>query len=242
MGATVNSSVRPPITARERHSMHERTILQASRSKLLKKDIFGRTELICADGVRRVRRDAGSAARWARPVARALLRAEAGALAVLEGTDGVPALVESGRDWLEREYLHGKPMQEARPEDAAYFKEAARLLRHIHRCGIVHNDLAKEPNLLVRTDGSPAIVDFQLARYWPGRGKLFRILAREDLRHLLKHKRTYCADHLTHREKAILGNPSAIARIWKATGKPVYWFVTRRLMGWEDREGAGDRV
>jgi hypothetical protein len=26
-----------------------------------------------------------------------------------------------------------------------------------------------------------------------------------------------------------------------STGKPVYRFVTRRLLGWADREGAGDR-
>jgi hypothetical protein len=26
-----------------------------------------------------------------------------------------------------------------------------------------------------------------------------------------------------------------------ATGKPAYTFVTRRIFGWSDREGAGDR-
>jgi hypothetical protein len=26
-----------------------------------------------------------------------------------------------------------------------------------------------------------------------------------------------------------------------ATGKRLYWLVTRRLLGWADREGAGDR-
>ena len=216
--------------------------MQASRSKLLKEDVFGRTELVGAGSVRRVRRDASGAAWWARGAARALLRAEARALAVLEEIDGVPALIDAGRDRLEREYLDGRPMQEGRPTDPDYFSAAFRLLCRIHRAGVVHNDLAKEPNLLVTAGGGPAIVDFQLARFWPARGKLFRIMAREDLRHLLKHKRTYCADHLTVREKAILGSPSPIARAWMATVKPVYLFVTRRLMGWEDREGAGDRV
>jgi hypothetical protein len=29
--------------------------------------------------------------------------------------------------------------------------------------------------------------------------------------------------------------------LWMATAKPIYRFVTRRLLGWADREGAGDR-
>ena len=32
-----------------------------------------------------------------------------------------------------------------------------------------------------------------------------------------------------------------LSRTWMATGKPAYLFVTRRLLGWSDREGAGDR-
>jgi hypothetical protein len=32
------------------------------------------------------------------------------------------------------------------------------------------------------------------------------------------------------------------ARAWMATGKRVYLFVTRRILRWQDREGAGDRA
>ena len=99
----------------------------------------------------------------------------------------------------------------------------------------------KEPNWLIAEDGSPAVVDFQLATVRPSRGRWFRTLAREDIRHLLKHKRTYCPDHLTRREHDILDNPAIVSRIWMATGKKLYLFVTRRLMGWQDREGAFDR-
>ena len=74
----------------------------------------------------------------------------------------------------------------------------------MHRAGIVHNDTAKEPNWLVRPDGSPALVDFQLAMHFTGRGRLFRMLAREDLRHLLKHKRTYLPGELTARQRRII--------------------------------------
>ncbi|MDZ7644175.1 MAG: hypothetical protein U5K76_08205 [Woeseiaceae bacterium] len=122
-----------------------------------------------------------------------------------------------------------------------FFGAARRLLCRLHRAGIVHNDLAKEPDLLVTPAGCPAFIDFQLALHAPRRGRVFRLLAREDLRHLLKHKRTYCADRLTAREKAILASPSVPSRLRMASGKRVYMFVTRRLLGWADREGAADR-
>ena len=42
-------------------------------------------------------------------------------------------------------------------------------------------------------------------------------------------------------ERRILATPSWLTRAWRATGKRLYVFVTRRLLGWRDREGAGDR-
>ncbi len=132
-------------------------------------------------------------------------------------------------------------MQKGRPGNIDYFHAAARVVRRMHRLGVVHNDLAKEPNFLLTTDGKPAIIDFQLSWFARQRGPLFRTLAREDIRHLLKHKRTYCPDRLTQREKTILDNPSMISKLWMMTGKPVYLFITRKILRWQDREGAGDR-
>ncbi len=221
--------------------MREHDILQAFGSKLLKKDVFGRVSLIHSEAgplIRRDTRDAPIALRW---IARHLLAREARALAVLEELDGIPTLIRADRSTLERSYVDGAPMQEGRPGNLDYFHAAARVVRRMHRLGIVHNDLAKEPNFLLTTDGKPAIVDFQLSWFAPQRGFLFRILGREDIRHLLKHKRTYCPDHLTRREKMILDKPSLISKLWMMTGKPVYLFITRKILGWQDREGAGDR-
>src|SRR3546814_17659449 len=69
-----------------------------------------------------------------------------------------------------------------------YYRDGLRLLARLHRRVIVHNDLAKEPNWLVCADGRPALVDFQIAWTRGRRGRLFRLLAREDLRHMLKHR------------------------------------------------------
>lgn len=215
--------------------------MQAASSKLLKKDIFGQVRLQDEGSYRVVVRDLGAARWWARSLARRLLAREARALAVLDGEDGVPVLVAAGRDSLTRGFIDGAPMHDARPQDPAYFRKAGKLLRRLHRLGVVHNDLAKEANWLVTPDAGPAVVDFQLAWHAPHRGRLFRLLAREDLRHLLKHKRTYCPSQLTGRERRILAQPSVPSRIWMRTGKPLYLLITRRVLGWADREGAADR-
>ena len=64
-------------------------------------------------------------------------------------------------------------------------------LRKLHRAGICHNDLAKEQNWLRGSDGRAYVTDFQLAACFKTSSRLFRIAAYEDLRHLLKHKRSY---------------------------------------------------
>lgn len=212
-----------------------------SSSKLLKKDTFGEIRRVEVDGELIIIRDATGASRWARALARRLLRSEANALAALDGIDGVPDLIDADRDTLRRHFVNGEPLYRAAPPGPEYFRAAARLLRRLHAADVVHNDLAKEPNLLVCSDGSPAFIDYQLAWHSRRRGRLFRILGREDLRHLLKHKRSYCPDALTRRERQILDTPSLLTRIWRATVKPVYLFVTRRILHWSDREGAGDR-
>ena len=157
----------------------------------------------------------------------------------LAGVDGVPALLAWDGNQLDRSYIAGQPMQQAQPRDVAYFRRAHRLIRALRDRGVVHNDLAKEPNWLVREDGTPAVVDFQIAWATQRRGGLFRLLAREDLRHLLKHKRTYCPQAITPVERRVLAKRSWIAGGWNATGKRVYKFVARRLFGYWDNEGEG---
>ena len=210
-------------------------------SRLLKKDLFGEIWQFTEGNDTRIVRDSGAASAWIRWFALRLLQREASVLAVLADVDGVPHLIKVDHNRLTRSFLPGTPMHQAKPRNPGYFIAAARLLRKLHQLGLVHNDLAKEPNLLVRVDGSPAFIDFQLAWFAPQRGRLFRLLAYEDLRHLLKHKRSYCPQALTQRELLILDNPTLLSRIYKTTVKPVYLFVTRRLLGWADREGAPDR-
>ena len=209
---------------------------------LLKKDTFGEVSKGMIDSRAVIERDASRAAPWARGVARWLLARESRALAQLDGVEGVPQLLTASADRLCREFAEGEPLYVARPTEPQFFKDAAKLLRKLHSAGVIHNDLAKEPNILVQPDGQPMFIDFQLATVSVRRNWLHRILGREDIRHLLKHKRTYCPAALTQRERAILETPALPSRLFAVTVKPIYMFVTRRILRWADREGAGDRT
>jgi RIO-like serine/threonine protein kinase len=211
------------------------------KPQLLKTDLFGTITRVGEAVIR----DARAARPWARPLALHLLRREHRALSRLalgDGTPGVPRVLDVERGRLTRRWIEGAPLHQAQPRDPQYFRAAARLVRRLHAARVIHNDLAKETNWLVTPDGRPALVDFQLAMTLSRRGALARALGHDDLRHLLKHKRTYLRERLTARELRILATPSLASRLWMASGKKIYLFVTRRILHWRDREGAGDRL
>ncbi len=215
--------------------------LETVPGTILKADVFGRVRRVGDTVVREV----DHARPWARALALHLMRREHRALSRLAlgaGIEGVPRVLDLGTMQLTRSWIEGAPMQIAKPRDPAYFRAALRLLRRLHAANVIHNDLAKETNWLVTPEGHPALVDFQLAMTLTRRGALARALGHDDLRHLLKHKRTYLPERLTAREKRILAKHSLVSRIWMASGKNVYLFVTRRILRWRDREGAGDRA
>jgi RIO-like serine/threonine protein kinase len=208
----------------------------------LKADSFGRIALMHNGRDVFVRRDLSASPWWLRFPAWGLARREARAIAQLNGLADTPQLLAWDGVWLDRSYMEGAAMYQKPPRgDVAYFRAARRLLRQVHQRGVAHNDLAKEANWLVLSDGRPALIDFQLAVRGRPRSRWMRLLAREDLRHLLKHKRTYCPEALTPVERRLLKRHSWLRDLWFGTGKPVYRFVTRRLLKWEDNEGQGPK-
>jgi len=194
---------------------------------LLKRDVFSTIER------GRFRSDAGEVDAvlrrldqvpwWSYIPARHLFARERRALALARGLHVGPELLWAGRQALVRGFINGVALHLAKPAgDVAYFRSAKQALRKLQRAGICHNDLAKEQNWLRGIDGRAYLTDFQLAACFRTRGRLFRIAAYEDLRHLLKHKRSYAPEALTPKERKILARKSLVASIWLKTGKKVY--------------------
>jgi hypothetical protein len=180
---------------------------------------------------------------WSFALARLLFAHERRALAVAGELGISPPLLFAGRAALVRGWIDGVPLHIAKPHgDRGYFRSAKAALRRLHRAGICHNDLAKEQNWLRGGDGRAYLTDFQLALRFARRTRLFRIAAYEDLRHLLKHKRRYVPDALTARERHVLSKKSLLTRAWMATGKRLYYWVTRGILRVSDREGGGSRL
>ena len=225
---------------------------------LLKRDVFGCVERL--DGpagplVRRVAR--GGRAPLAGLVARVLMRRERRALAELEGLAGVPGLVEAPdavntpsslgwriapRDVLLRSFFAGEPLHKARELPLDFFDRLDALVVELHTRGVCHNDLHKEQNIVVAPDGRPQLIDFQLASVHRGSTKSFRRRSEDDLRHVQKHRRRYTRDGRGPVEAGVVHGAGfelrrrGLARVWRRLGKPVYEWMTRKVLGTRDGE------
>jgi AMP-binding enzyme C-terminal domain len=180
---------------------------------------------------------------WSFGIARHLFVRERRALAVAGKLGIAPPLLFAGRRALVRGWIDGVALQIARPYgDRAYFASAKAALRKLHRAGICHNDLSKQQNWLRGRDGRAYLTDFQLASCSSHRGPLFRLLAYEDLRHLLKHKHRYLQERFTPAEWRLRTRKSRFASLWLITVKPLYEWIMRGMFGYIDQEGGGAQL
>ncbi|MBN9079130.1 MAG: serine/threonine protein kinase [Rhizobiales bacterium 65-79] len=212
---------------------------------VLKRDVFSETHkgYLAGEPARPViRRIVSAAPWWSRPLAWVLARREIAALRAVKGIAGTPQIISTDADGLVRSWSEGAPLHLARPADRGWYHDAERLLRRLRRAGITHNDLAKPQNWLMTPDGRAAVIDFQLASRHRRRGALYRLMAYEDFRHLLKQKKAFAPQLMTPTAKRILARRSLPSRIWMASGKRLYNLVTKGLFKWSDGEGTGDRI
>jgi serine/threonine protein kinase len=138
--------------------------------------------------------------RW---LGRWLARREIRFLETLKSVPGIPRLLGlHGEAGIVREYVPGCNLREftkGNTPDAKFFPRLRAILDGVHRCSVSHNDLSKPENVLVTPDGSPVLIDFQIAlkiarprwSWLPGiRQGLLRYMQRVDGYHLLKlHRR-----------------------------------------------------
>lgn len=225
-------------------------------ARLLKRDAFGRVELLEHGPERAVRRVAAGGtwplSRW---VARRLMSRERRALAALSGLAGVPARlpgtewelapdlqgrVPAAADVLVRSFLPGAALHQAEELPADFFEHLARLVEELHVRGVCHNDLHKEQNVVVGPDGRPGLIDFQLASVHPRAGRAFASRCRDDLRHVDKHRRRYFRPGRGPQGAPPIQTPrpprSALAGAWRRLIKPLYNAVVRAFPRARDGE------
>ncbi|MBL8862250.1 MAG: serine/threonine protein kinase [Planctomycetes bacterium] len=210
-----------------------------------KQDALGRVERVEIDGSACARRVAsGNRLPGSGWLARRLLARERRALRALAGLAGVPRLLsraagDEALDVLLRDWVSGVPLSRAGELPADFFDHLDTLVQAVHARGVCHNDLHKESNVLVGADGYPWLIDFQLASRHPRGGRAFEVRAREDLRHVEKHRRRYTRHGRGPGGVELVGagagiRRSPLARAWRRVGKPVYVALTRGVLGTRD--------
>ena len=232
-------------------------MVESQGIRVLKRDVFGRVELIGRGGELFVRRIAcGGRVPGSRLVARVLARRERRALAALAGLVGVPRLVvdellaglrdadgfaPDARDVVLRSWIEGAPLHMAERLPGDFFDQLDVLVGEMHARGVCHNDLHKEQNIVVDAGGWPALIDFQLASVHSGDSRVQRARIQDDLRHLMKHRRRYTRDGRGPAEvgaggsgRGIRRSPAALA--WRRLAKPVYVWITRGILHTRDGE------
>ncbi len=218
-----------------------------TREVVLKRDVFSIVErgrfVTPAGEVPAVVRRIDEVPWWNLALARMLFARERRALAIASELGVTPPLLYAGRQLLVRGWIEGTVMQIAKPYgDRAFFQSAKAALRKLHAAGICHNDLSKQQNWLRGRDGRAYLTDFQLASAFSQRSRLFRLLAYEDLRHLLKHKHRYLRHEMTPAEWKMRARKTPLSSGWLLTGKKLYHLATRGIFGFVDQEGGGTRL
>jgi hypothetical protein len=152
----------------------------------------------------------------------------------LQDLPNIPRLLGSvGRTGFLHAYVEGAPLDKSRPVPDGFFAQLQALLAELHRRDIAYVDTNKPQNILQGADGRPYLIDFQIS--WDlqtiGRNPIgrwiLRRLQREDLYHILKHKRRLRPDELTPQEQIDSQRRSWFIRLHRFVTRP-YFLLRRR--------------
>jgi serine/threonine protein kinase len=206
----------------------------------LKEDIFGTTTCVRMDSNTFVCRNYSQARNiFFRVIASYLAKREAMILkkASIIDEGKIPRLIYFGNGILCRSYIPGQSLRANPNVNSLFYVKARQILDELHDIGVIHNDLEKPENWLVTDDGNPAIIDFQLSVFFSNRNnKLYLIGKQEDIRHLYKNKKRFCTSMLTDEELRIVNMKHPIDIFFMNYIKPIYEFVTRRVLRYSDRD------
>lgn len=168
-------------------------------------------------------------ARWMREHEAAIYRS-------LEGLEGVPSYVGMiGEAGYAIEYIDAAPLDHLESPPEGFFDRLLKLMQQIHSRGVSYTDANKRSNILVRPDGRPALVDYQISFRrrddwpWPLRNisrGIFAYVAERDIYHLLKHKRRMAPQDLKAEEEELSYRRGGLHRLHRKLSKS--WRRLRR--------------
>jgi hypothetical protein len=213
-----------------------------------KHDFFAATGLYEGPGGRVILKVGRVAPLFGLPMAwlgRRLVRREWRIYRQAQGVSGVPRCDDLWNDiGLVHVFVEGHPLQRRERVDDAFFDRLEILIDELHQRRIAYVDLEKRENILVDQDGQPALIDFQIAWWWPhdrtcrtGIGRLLPdvlgrfILARlqaADRYHLLKHRRRHRPDLLTPEQVRASYRCGPLVRVHRVVSWP--FMVARRAI------------
>ena len=152
----------------------------------------------------------------------------------LADVPNVPAVLGTvGATGFVHAYAEGRPLGKDCQIPDGFFQKLQDLMAEIHRRGIAYVDTNKPQNILLGDDGLPHLIDFQISYdlhdlgNWPWSRWLLRRFQREDMYHVLKHKRKLRRDETTPEELAAAEQQSWLIRLHRFIFKP-YFLIRRR--------------
>lgn len=157
-------------------------------------------------------------------IAPVLIGRELATLARLRGVDGVAQTAfRLDHSAVAMEYIEGTAICDVDPKRITpdYLRRLEALIAAIHRRGVVHLDLRGGGNVIVRPDGTPALIDFQTALFTerlPAR--IVRMLEALDFSGAYKKWLRYQPEAMGPVRRAALKRINRLRRLWFLHGYP----------------------
>ncbi|HNX27546.1 MAG TPA: hypothetical protein PKK48_09090 [Phycisphaerae bacterium] len=159
----------------------------------------------------------------------------------MSGMDGVPVFI--GRlspTCFAIEYIDGEPLDYFDCPPAGFFDRLREVFGQMHRRGIAYVDANKRSNIIVRLDGRPVVIDFQISLrkkastffLWP----FIKYMQGKDVYHILKHKRRLSPSELTSEELEISTSRTGFHWLHRKLTKP-YRALRRRFLNRKYKKG-----
>jgi hypothetical protein len=152
-----------------------------------------------------------------------------------------PLLGRVGASGLVHGFVPGRPLGKEGAVPDGFFDDLMALVGELHRRDIAYVDTNKPQNILLGDDGKPHLIDFQISYDLTELGNNFvnrailRRLQREDVYHLLKHKKRLRPDLMSDEQRQIVQRKSWLIRLHRFVTRPYFKIRRRWLQRMRDR-------